>query len=86
VFLGPLLVAVKAFRRGCQLRGFRYQDGFEEVWVQIANRASQPNVEEVGKRGIANVVVVGRVRADQKPAGFIPGTCGIYLKSVTAAS
>ena len=86
MFLGLLLVAVEAFWRCCQLRRFRYQDGFEEVWIQFANGPSEPYVEKVGERGIANIVVVGRVGADEKAAGVVPGTGGIYLKSITAAS
>ncbi len=84
--LGFLLVTVEAFRCCCQLRGFRYQDGFEEVWIQFANGPSEPNIEEVGERGITNIVVVGRIGADQKSAGVVPCTGRIDLATVTAAT
>ncbi|MDW8145407.1 MAG: hypothetical protein RMJ48_03760 [Roseiflexaceae bacterium] len=43
------------------LAGLRRERGSEEVGVEVAHGALQPDVEEVGEVGVRHIVVVGRV-------------------------
>ena len=59
------VLAVVAVRVGDELLGLRHEHRAQQVGVHAAQRAAQPDVEEVGEVGVADVVVVGRVRGDE---------------------
>ena len=59
-----LLLAAMAIGRSHQLLGLGHSQRGEEVREDGLQRAAQPDVEEVRKVGVANVVVVGRVGRD----------------------
>ena len=59
-----LLLAAVTVGRSDQLLGLGYGERGEEVGEDGLQRAAQPDVEEVGEVGVADVVVVGRVGGD----------------------
>ena len=58
-----LLVATESVRGGHQFLCLGCQEGAEEGRVDPRERVAEPDVEEVGEVGVADVVVVGRVGA-----------------------
>ena len=58
------LVATEPVRGRHELGGLRSHKRPEEIRVDRAERAAQPDVEEVGEVRVADVVVVGRIRRD----------------------
>ena len=56
-----LLLAAMAIRRSDQLLGFGYGEGSKEIGKYWAQGTAQPDVEEVGEIGVADVVVVWRI-------------------------
>jgi len=61
-----LLLAAVAVGRGDQLLGLGDGERGEEIGEDGPQRATQPDVEEVRKVGVADVVVVGRVGGDER--------------------
>ena len=60
------VLAVVAVRVGDELLGLRDEHRAQQVGVDAAQRAAQPDVEEVREVGVADVVVVRRVRRDER--------------------
>ena len=57
-----------AVRSGDQFLGLRYRQCSKQLREDRLQRATEPHVEEVRQLSVADVVVVGGVRTDNKPA------------------
>ena len=82
MLLGLFLVAREAFRRGGQFRRFGHKNSIEKLWVEFADGAPQPDIKEIGERGIADIIVVWRICADQNAMHVVPCACDVDLESV----
>ena len=56
-----LLLAAMAVRRGDQFLGLGHGERGEEIGKDRLQRAAQPDIEEIRKVSVADVVVVGRI-------------------------
>ena len=77
--LGRPAVAVEAVWRGDELLPLWGQHGREDLRMNVAQRAAEPDIEEVRQIRVADVVVVRRVGADERVVVWADGSGGVEL-------
>src|SRR6266849_3485996 len=78
-FLRFAFIALKSIWRCHQFMSFGHKHCPEQVRIDSMERAAQPNIKEIGKVGIADVVIIGWVGRNKGMRYTIDGCHSIAL-------
>jgi hypothetical protein len=86
VLLGLLFFAAEPLGRRGEFLSLRDQQRAEQIRIQIPDGAAEPDVEKVRERGVADVVVVGRIGGDQEVFDAVGAGGGVDLAGRAAGN